>query len=76
MGKSQRIMQTEGVPNRRAILLALAAAAILAYLPALTQPFIEDDFHNIALAARFGPIRGWADLAVAPRFAFARPHRS
>jgi len=44
-------------------LLALAILAIIAYLPALSQPFIEDDYPNIRLARVYGPISGWDEMA-------------
>jgi hypothetical protein len=44
-------------------LLVLAVLAIIAYLPALTQPFIEDDYPNIRLARVYGPISGWEKMA-------------
>ncbi|MCI0660014.1 MAG: hypothetical protein L0220_02965 [Acidobacteria bacterium] len=45
------------------ILLVIAALAILTYLPALTQPFISDDYPNIRLALEYGPISGWEKMA-------------
>ena len=41
------------------IFLALAALVLLAYLPALSQPFIEDDYPNIVFAQHYGPLSGW-----------------
>jgi hypothetical protein len=57
-----RVMQTERVRHRSVILAILAAAAILAYLPTLTQPLLEDDYPNITLAAHLGPVSAWKDL--------------
>src|SRR5215475_2294179 len=45
------------------ILFVLAALAILPYIPALTQPFIEDDYPNIRLALEYGPPSGWEKMA-------------
>jgi hypothetical protein len=45
------------------ILLVIAAFAILTYLPALTQPFIEDDYPNIRGALEYGPVSGWEKMA-------------
>jgi len=56
--------------NRRApswkLFAILAAAAILAYLPALTQPFLEDDYPNLALAIHF--LGAWRDVLNNPAF--------
>ncbi len=41
----------------------LALLAVLAYLPALSFPFIEDDYPNIAQALEYGPPSGWAGMA-------------
>lgn len=56
-------------PSRRRtilILLALAALALVAYLPTLTQPFIEDDYFNISLAWKLGGLSAWRDLIGGP----------
>lgn len=50
------------------ILAGLAALAILAYLPALTQPFIQDDYSNIILAQHYGPASGWSTMLADPVF--------
>jgi hypothetical protein len=42
---------------------SIALLAIVSYLPALRQPFIEDDYPNIALARVYGPVTGWAEMA-------------
>src|SRR5262245_48192617 len=47
-------------------LLVIAVLVIVSYLPALTQPFIEDDFPNIRLALVYGPISGWEKMANDP----------
>jgi hypothetical protein len=44
-------------------LFALAVLSILAYLPALSQPFVEDDYPNIRLARAYGPVSGWEEMA-------------
>ncbi len=44
------------------IFAALAALVLLAYLPALWQPLIEDDYGNIVIAQRFGPPSGWGQM--------------
>jgi len=52
-------------PQRRRTLLllaALAALAVLAYLPTLAQPFIEDDYWNISLSWKLGKLSAWHDL--------------
>ena len=48
------------------ILGGLAGIAILTYLPALTQPFISDDYGNILIARAYGPLAGWTALAADP----------
>ncbi len=52
--------------NKKETLFALAAIAMLAvvaYLPALAQPFIEDDYPNLRLALEYGPVSGWQAMA-------------
>jgi hypothetical protein len=49
-------------PRRPLVLVLLALVAIVAYLPALRQPFIEDDYPNLALAAHFSEESHWSDL--------------
>ena len=39
---------------RRSVLIALAVLAIVAYLPTLHQPLLEDDYPNIAVAHALG----------------------
>src|SRR5438105_5038575 len=51
-----------------AILAGLALLAIVTYLPALTQPLIEDDYPNIAQALRYGDVIGWSRMLVDPIF--------
>jgi hypothetical protein len=52
-------------PERRrtlVLLLALAALAVLAYLPTLSQPFIEDDYWNISLSWKLGNPSAWQEM--------------
>lgn len=42
--------------------MLLAALVLLAYLPALTQPLIEDDYPNIVLAQHYGALSGWPQM--------------
>ena len=48
--------------------IMLAGLAILAYLPALSLPFIADDYVQIRLARDYGPVSGWAALALDPLY--------
>lgn len=48
------------------VLLILALLCIVAYLPALKQPFIEDDYPHITLAQHYGDPANWKELAVHP----------
>jgi hypothetical protein len=50
----------------RRILLALALVAILAYLPTLWQPLLEDDYPHLMLAQHLGAPSAWRDLAAHP----------
>ena len=43
------------------LLLVLAVLAIAAYLPAPTQPFIEDDYWNISLSWKLGKLSAWQE---------------
>jgi len=52
--------------RNRLILGALAALAILTYLPVLSQPFIADDFVNIWRARDYAPPSGWKNLVNDP----------
>jgi hypothetical protein len=54
---------TRSFVKERAALFIIAALAIGAYLPVLTQPFISDDYPNIGLALVYGPISGWEEMA-------------
>jgi hypothetical protein len=51
------------IKEKAAPLFVLAVLAAGAYLPALTQPFISDDYPNIGLALAYGPISGWEAMA-------------
>lgn len=44
----------------------LAVLATVAYLPALTQPFISDDYVGIGHSLYYGAISGWKELANDP----------
>src|SRR5260370_23240561 len=48
------------------IAFSIALLAIVSYLPTLRQPFIEDDYPNIALARVYGPVTGWVEMARDP----------
>src|SRR6266478_2853046 len=50
------------------VLAALALLAILAYLPALAQPLLEDDYPLIALSIHFGDVSGWSAILTDPVF--------
>ena len=50
--------------ERRRLLLILAALGLLAYLPALALPLLSDDYTQIWLGRRYGPVSGWRDLAL------------
>src|SRR5438270_7837459 len=48
------------------VLAILALLAIVAYLPTLRQPFLEDDYPHITLAQHYGDPANWRDLAAHP----------
>lgn len=52
------------------ILAFLAALAILAYLPVLQQPLLEDDYPNLEQARIYGPVSGWHEMFVNPVFRY------
>jgi hypothetical protein len=52
------------------ILLALAGLAILAYLPLLSQPLLDDDYPYIEMARIHGPGQAFANPVLRPRFTF------
>jgi hypothetical protein len=53
-----------GISPRNGLLFALllAALAVAAYLPTLFQPYIADDYVQVNLARRYGPVSGWGAL--------------
>ena len=52
------------LPGSRPLLLAMfALAAVLAYLPTLRQPLLEDDYPNLAIAQTYGAPAAWRQLA-------------
>jgi hypothetical protein len=44
------------------LVLLLVGLCVIAYVPGLTLPLIEDDYPNIAQALRYGPFPGSSDL--------------
>jgi len=50
------------------IFCILAALVLLAYLPTLTQPLLEDDYPNIVQARVWGPVSGWPEMFRTPVF--------
>src|SRR5262245_3597766 len=56
-------MSGSSIKEKAAPIFVLAVLAVGAYLPALTQPFISDDYPNIGLALVYGPISGWGAMA-------------
>jgi hypothetical protein len=50
------------MPARILLAAALAALAIAAYLPAVWQPYIADDYVQIELARRWGAVSAWPSL--------------
>src|SRR5215475_7153542 len=59
-------MQRHFIKEKAAPLLILAGLATVAYLPALTQPFISDDYVGIRHSLHYGPISGWKELVNDP----------
>lgn len=51
-----------------AILCLLAALVLLAYLPTIHRPLLEDDYPNILQAEKYGPASGWITMAHDPVF--------
>jgi hypothetical protein len=51
-------------------LALLAALCVISYWPVFTQPFISDDYGQIALSRLYGPPSGWALIAHSPPFRF------
>jgi len=56
-------MQTASKLTKLSTPFAIVLLAVIAYIPALTQPLIEDDYPNIALARVYGPFTGWTAMA-------------
>lgn len=48
---------------RLVVCAGLAVLAVVAYWPALLQPYIADDYVQVNFARRWGPMSGWASLA-------------
>lgn len=63
-----RLLRTSAEGVRTKALLWLAGLAILAYLPVFVQPFVSDDYLQIHLARKYGPVSGWAALAQDPLY--------
>ncbi len=53
---------------KKPILAGLAILAIVAYLPTLTQPLLEDDYPNLVVALRYGHVSGWPAMMADPVF--------
>jgi hypothetical protein len=45
------------------LLAVVALLAVLAYLPTLRQPLLEDDYPNLAIAQTYGAPQAWRQLA-------------
>jgi len=50
------------------VFCVLTALVLLAYLPTLTQPLLEDDYPNIVQARVYGPVSGWSEMFHDPVF--------
>ncbi len=46
----------------------LAVLAVLPYLPVFIQPFVSDDYVQIDLGRKYGPVAAWADLLADPLY--------
>lgn len=51
-----------------AILGVIAFLAVLAYWPVFRQPFVSDDYIQIALGRKYGPVASWWALALDPLY--------
>jgi hypothetical protein len=60
---SGQAVATEKKGTAVVLLVALGALAVLPYLPVLSQPFISDDYLQIWLGRKYGPVSGWEALA-------------
>lgn len=55
--------------NHWAILYGiLALLATLPYLPVFVQPFISDDYIQLSLGRKYGPVSSWLDLLADPLY--------
>ena len=54
---------TRALKLRLAVALGLAALAIAAYIPAQLLPLIADDYVQVNLGRKFGPVYAWPALA-------------
>jgi hypothetical protein len=54
----------------RAILIfaAVAVLAVIVYWPAIGLPFISDDYLQITLSRKYGPVEGWGELLRDPLY--------
>jgi len=52
--------------SRTRVPILLALLCVVAYLPALRQPFIEDDYPHLAIAQHLGDPANWRELAAHP----------
>lgn len=48
---------------RMALAGCLLALAVVPYLPVFVQPFVSDDYIQLDLGRRYGPVSAWGDLA-------------
>jgi hypothetical protein len=57
------------VPGLRlAVILLLVGLAVLAYVPAQFLPLISDDYEQISVSRRYGPVANWDDLLRDPLY--------
>ena len=52
------------------VLLLLAAASILPYVPLVSQPLLQDDYPNIEQARLYGPVSNWPAMMSDPVFRY------
>ncbi|MCC6585250.1 MAG: hypothetical protein IT168_00905 [Bryobacterales bacterium] len=48
--------------------ILIAVAAVLPYVPTFMQPFVSDDYLQIALGRQYGPVDRWPALAADPLY--------
>ncbi len=48
---------------RMALAVCLLALAVVPYLPVFVQPFVSDDYIQLDLGRKYGPVSAWGDLA-------------